>query len=133
MPGEFEYIAWLRTQTPADPRTLIGPGDDCAALVPPSRALLVTTDMLMDGTDFVLAEVGPRRAGRKAMAANLSDIAAMAGVPTAAVVSMALPKATIPTHREELGGRKTSGVPSHRKCRRMLLVARSPPSLQGGE
>lgn len=92
MPGEFEYIAWLRAQTPADARVRIGPGDDCAALAPPSRELLVTTDMLMDGTDFVLAEIGPRRAGRKAMAVNLSDIAAMAGTPTAAVVSVALPR-----------------------------------------
>jgi thiamine-monophosphate kinase len=91
MAGEFEYIAWLRARTPADPRVPVGPGDDCAVLVPPSRGLLLTTDMLMDGTDFVLAEVGPRRAGRKAMAANLSDIAAMAGVPVAAVVSVALP------------------------------------------
>jgi thiamine-monophosphate kinase len=91
MPGEFDYIAWLRARTPADPRVVIGPGDDCAALAPPARELLVTTDMLMDGTDFVLAEVGPRRVGRKAMSANLSDIAAMAGVPLAAVVSVALP------------------------------------------
>ena len=37
MPGEFEYIAWLRARTPADPRVLIGPGDDCAALAPPAR------------------------------------------------------------------------------------------------
>ncbi len=95
MPGEFEYIAWLRARTPADPRVLIGPGDDCAALAPGSRPLLVTTDMLMDGTDFVLAEVGARRAGRKAMAVNLSDIAAMAGVPTAAVVSVALPRSNL--------------------------------------
>jgi|SRR5579883_1437450 len=92
MPGEFEYIAWLRSRTPADPRVLIGPGDDCAAIAPPSRPLLVTTDMLMDGTDFILTEVGPRRVGRKAMSANLSDIAAMAGVPTAVVVSVALPR-----------------------------------------
>jgi thiamine-monophosphate kinase len=92
MPGEFEYIAWLRSRTPGEARVLIGPGDDCAALAPPARPLLATTDMLMDGTDFVLAEVGPRRAGRKAMAANLSDIAAMAGVPTFAVVSVALPR-----------------------------------------
>jgi len=92
MPGEFEYIAWLRSRTPADPRVLIGPGDDCAALVPTARPLLVTTDVLMDGTDFVLGEVGPRRAGRKAMAANLSDIAAMAGTPTAAVVGAVLPR-----------------------------------------
>jgi thiamine-monophosphate kinase len=90
--GEFAFIDWLRARTPADPRVLIGPGDDCAGLVPPTRPLLVTTDMLMDGTDFVVAEVGARRAGRKAMAANLSDIAAMAGIPTAAVVSVALPR-----------------------------------------
>jgi thiamine-monophosphate kinase len=48
--------------------------------------------MLMDGIDFIIAEVGPRSAGRKAMAANLSDIAAMAGIPIAAVVSVALPR-----------------------------------------
>ena len=92
MPGEFDYIAWLRSRTPADPRVLIGPGDDCAVARPSARPMLVTTDMLMDGTDFVVAEVGPRRAGRKAMAANLSDIAAMAGAPVAAVVSVALPR-----------------------------------------
>jgi len=53
--------------------------------------MVITTDMLMDGTDFIVSEVGPRRAGRKAMAANLSDIAAMAAVPMAVVVSVALP------------------------------------------
>lgn len=90
--GEFAYIAWLRSRTPADPRVLVGPGDDCAVLAPPIRPLLVTTDMLMDGTDFVVADVGPRRAGRKAMAANLSDVAAMAGEPIAAVVGVALPR-----------------------------------------
>ena len=93
MNGEFEYISWLRDRTPTSPRVLVGPGDDCAVLAASRRPLLVTTDMLMDGVDFVVAEVGPRRAGRKAMAANLSDIAAMAGVPTAAVVSVALPRA----------------------------------------
>lgn len=92
MPSEWDYIAWLRTRTPRHPRVILGPGDDCAVLEPPQRPLLVTTDMLMDGTDFVVAEVGPRRAGRKAMAANLSDIAAMAAVPVAAVVSVALPQ-----------------------------------------
>jgi len=94
MSGEFAYIEWLRKRTPTHPRVLIGPGDDCAALAPGTRPLLVTTDMLMDGTDFLLAEVDPRRIGRKAMAVNLSDIAAMAGVPIAAVVSVALPQIT---------------------------------------
>lgn len=90
--SEFRFIDWLRGRTPADPRVLVGPGDDTAVLAPPSRPQLVTVDMLMDGTDFHVSEVGPRAAGRKAMAVNLSDIAAMAGVPTAAVVSVALPR-----------------------------------------
>src|SRR5438874_12374629 len=95
--GEFDYIRWLRSRTPENPRVLVGPGDDCAVLAPFTRPLLVTTDMLMDGTDFSIEAVGPRAAGRKAMAANLSDIAAMAGVPVAAVVSVALPKSnTLP-------------------------------------
>ena len=64
--------------------------------------MLVTTDMLMDGTDFLVAEIGPRRAGRKAMAANLSDIAAMAGSPVAAVVSVALPARSGLSFAEEL-------------------------------
>lgn len=101
MSQEFDYIAWLRARTPADPRVLLGPGDDCAILAPPGRDLLVTTDMLMDGTDFVVAVVGPRRAGRKAMAANLSDIAAMAGKPVAAVVSVALPVSDASPKRPE--------------------------------
>ena len=100
--GEFDYIRWLRARTPADSRVLIGPGDDCAALRPPARPLLVTTDMLMYGTDFVVAEVGPRRVGRKAMAANLSDIAAMAGRPVAAVVGVVLPKSGGPGLAEDL-------------------------------
>jgi thiamine-monophosphate kinase len=90
--GEFDFISWLRRRTPGDPRVAVGPGDDCAVLAPSGRPTLVTTDMLMDGTDFILAEVGGRAAGRKAMAVNLSDVAAMAGSPTAAVVGVALPR-----------------------------------------
>src|SRR5260370_4127769 len=48
--------------------------------------------MLMEGSCFRLAEAGARRVGRKAMAVNLSDIAAMAGRPVAAVVSVGLPR-----------------------------------------
>ncbi len=91
--GEFAYIQWLRTRTPRDSRVLIGPGDDAAALhLRPDVPCLVTTDMLMEGTCFNLTEAGPRAVGRKAMAVNLSDIAAMAGRPVAAVVSVALPR-----------------------------------------
>lgn len=91
--SEFAYIDWLRRQTPADPRVLLGPGDDTAALaLTPGAPCLVTTDMLLEGSCFRLAEAGPRRVGRKAMAVNLSDIAAMAGRPVAAVVSVGLPR-----------------------------------------
>lgn len=90
--GEFDYISWLRSQTSLHSRVIAGPGDDCAILTPFTMPVLVTTDMLMDGTDFHLHEVGARVAGSKAMAVNLSDIAAMAGVPIAAVVSVALPR-----------------------------------------
>src|SRR5438034_11784939 len=91
--GEFAYIDWLRRRTPSDPRVPIGPGDDAAALrLTPGLPCLVTTDMLLEGSCFRLAEAGPRRVGRKAMAVNLSDIAAMAGRPVAAVVSVGLPR-----------------------------------------
>ncbi len=91
--NEFDYIHWLRNRTPSSSRVILGPGDDAAALDWSSgRPCVVTTDMLMDGVDFKIAEVDPHRVGRKAMAANLSDIAAMAGKPIAAVVAAALPK-----------------------------------------
>jgi len=91
--GEFEYIDWLRRQTPSDPRVLLGPGDDAAVLRAPSGgSWLVTTDMLLEGSHFRLADMSARQVGRKAMAVNLSDIAAMAGRPVAAVVSVGLPR-----------------------------------------
>src|SRR5262245_14325866 len=90
--GEFAFIDWVRKRTPTAGNVLVGPGDDCAVLQAPSRPLLVTTDMLLDGSCFRLDEAGPVRVGRKAMAVNLSDIAAMAGVPKAAVVSVGLPR-----------------------------------------
>lgn len=90
--GEFAYIDWLRNRTPVAENVLVGPGDDTAVLKPSTGPLLVTTDMMLDGSCFRLAEAGPFRVGRKAMAVNLSDIAAMAGIPTAAVVSVGLPR-----------------------------------------
>jgi thiamine-monophosphate kinase len=101
--SEFAFIDWLRRRTPTHTRVRIGPGDDTAALDwPADSACLVTTDMLLEGSCFLLAEAGPRRVGRKAMAVNLSDIAAMAGRPVAAVVSVGLPRAGGRTLAEEL-------------------------------
>ncbi len=91
--GEFAFIDWLRWRTPAAGRVSIGPGDDAALLDWSAGAgLIATTDMLLDGSCFVLAEAGPRRVGRKAMAVNLSDVAAMAARPVAALASVGLPR-----------------------------------------
>src|SRR5262245_6308891 len=90
---EFDFIRWLRERTPAQAGVTVGPGDDCAVVSDSAgRPWLVTTDMLMDGVHFKLAEAGARRVGRKAMAVNLSDIAAMGGRPRWAVASLALPQ-----------------------------------------
>jgi thiamine-monophosphate kinase len=96
--GEFGLIDWVRqrerTRAVRSPWTRLGIGDDCAILeVGPRSNLLVTTDMLMDGRHFHLEADGPKRVGYKALGVNLSDIAAMAGVPRAAVVAIALPQA----------------------------------------
>jgi thiamine-monophosphate kinase len=101
--GEFAYIDWLRRHTPPDPRVFIGPGDDAAALrLTPDAPCLITTDMLLEGSCFRLKEAGALRVGRKAMAVNLSDMAAMAGRPVAAVVSVGLPRQGGRTLAEEL-------------------------------
>src|SRR5439155_21532884 len=100
--AEFDYIRWLRDRTPPHPRVLVGPGDDCAVLRPSSAPLLVKTDMLLEGSHFVLAQAGPRRVGRKALAVNLSDVAAMGGRPVAAVVSVGLPRKGAEHLSEEL-------------------------------
>jgi thiamine-monophosphate kinase len=92
---ELALIDWIRQRERlrTGPWTKHGIGDDCAVF---SRSmvseLLVTTDMLMDGRHFRLAETEPEAIGYKALAVNLSDIAAMAGVPRAAVVAVALPR-----------------------------------------
>lgn len=69
------------------------PGDDCALLAAGSSDQLVTTDMLMDGVHFLAEQQPLEQIGYKAMGVNISDIAAMAGSPHHAFVSLAIPKA----------------------------------------
>lgn len=92
-PNEFDFIDWVRARTAGHPRLKVGIGDDAAVWRFPAPAdCLVTVDMLMEGVDFTLPPATPLQVGRKSLAVNLSDIAAMAGLPTAAVVSVALPR-----------------------------------------
>jgi thiamine-monophosphate kinase len=90
---ESELIAYLRKRLPPHPLLKLGAGDDAAVLDMARQGdVVVTVDMLMDGVDFELARVDPRRVGHKSLAVNLSDLAAMASRPAAAVIALALPR-----------------------------------------
>jgi thiamine-monophosphate kinase len=90
--GEFALIERIRRILPKPHDALLGIGDDCAALRPTAgRDLLLTTDLLVDEVDFTRQTITPFRLGRKAMGVNLSDIAAMGGLPRAALVTLAIP------------------------------------------
>jgi thiamine-monophosphate kinase len=90
---ELEFIQWLREHVPDDPRARLGLRDDAAVLsMSAGGEVVVTTDLLTDGVDFRLDTHDPRRIGRQALGANLSDLAAMAAKPFAALISLALPK-----------------------------------------
>lgn len=94
MPGEFDFIEWVRSQRPAnrDERILVGPGDDLAVLKWAGEDLLIVgVDQVLDGVHFQSDIHPPELIGRKVMNRNLSDCAAMACLPVAAVVSAALP------------------------------------------
>jgi thiamine-monophosphate kinase len=91
---ELEFIRWLEKRLPRSSTSPPGIGDDAALFaLEAGHQGVVTVDVLTDGVDFELAEVPPRRIGRKALAVNLSDLAAMAARPLAAVVGVALPRA----------------------------------------
>jgi thiamine-monophosphate kinase len=90
---EDDLLRWFRETLPTHKQVLLGAGDDAAVLKLLAGANVVaTTDMLMDGVDFRLSEHDPILIGRKALAVNLSDLAAMAARPVAALVSLALPE-----------------------------------------
>ena len=90
---ERSFIAWLRQRLPPHPLLRLGPGDDAAVLrMANVDECVVTVDLLTDHVDFELSEIDPRRVGRKALAVNLSDLAAMASKPLAAVIALALPR-----------------------------------------
>ena len=90
---ERQFISWLRHRLPPHPLLRLGPGDDAAVLnTAHLEQCVLTVDLLTDHVDFELSEVDARRVGRKALAVNLSDLAAMASQPLAGVVALALPR-----------------------------------------
>lgn len=86
--GEFGLIDRIRSITGEPAEGEIWVGDDAAVLRAPSGTILFTTDLLVEGVHFDTAFTGPEDLGYKAIAVNISDVAAMGGVPRRAVVGL---------------------------------------------
>lgn len=90
--GEFGLIDEIKRGI-ALPNGVVGIGDDCAVIPQKSGVeTLVSTDMLIEGTHFLLDDISPYRLGWKSAAVNISDIAGMGGRCTGSFLSFALPK-----------------------------------------
>src|SRR6187402_1367512 len=93
--GEFDLISrfFTRHGRDASAGVALGVGDDCALLAPaPGMQLAVSSDMLVEGRHF-LSTVDPARLGHKALAVNLSDLAACGARPLAFSLALSLPRA----------------------------------------
>lgn len=95
--GEDRLVARLTQHLPSQDTLLTGPGDDCAVVIPPGsarlRRLLLKTDALVEGIHF-LPSAPPAAVGWKAAARVVSDIAAMGGLPTHALITLIAPADT---------------------------------------
>ena len=96
--GERGLIRRIRRSgvaTEGAPGIEVGIGDDTAVMtVPPGHRLLATTDLLIEDVHFRPSSASPADIGWKALAVNLSDIAAMGGIPRWALVALAVPAGT---------------------------------------
>ena len=93
--GEHALLARILARLPRPTSTvLVGPGDDAAVVATVrNERLVVTTDAIVEGVHFTRAFSSPADVGHKALAVNLSDLAAMAATPRWALVSLVLPGA----------------------------------------
>ena len=102
--GEHALIERIRARLPAAPSfVVVGIGDDAAVIEPERNALeAITTDSQVEGVHFDLAFTSPADVGHKALAVNLSDVAAMGAAPRAALLSFILPPAWPVAHLDAL-------------------------------
>ncbi len=93
--GEFEFIKRIAQKFKVLPENLIGIGDDCAVIeCDKDNCMLVTTDMLIEDVHFIKNKISAFDLGKKAVAVNISDIAAMGGKPHSAFISLGIPPET---------------------------------------
>lgn len=90
---EQSFIAWLRGRCASLPQVEVGIGDDAAILQLPTagESLVVCTDQIVDGVDFLSSQHAAADIGRKSVLINLSDMAAMAATPITLLVNLSLP------------------------------------------
>jgi thiamine-monophosphate kinase len=100
--GEFGLIQRITARLGTAASTIVGPGDDAALVGTSDGRVLASCDVLVDGRHFRRDWASATDIGHRAAAANLADIAAMGGVPTALLVSLCLPADTDPAWPEQL-------------------------------
>jgi thiamine-monophosphate kinase len=102
--GEFGLLRRLGLYDRAFPSGWVGPGDDAACVPAPACSLVLTSDLLVEGVHFRSTTTSARDLGYKAVAVNVSDVAAMGGRPLAFLVALAAPAETPVGWVEELYG-----------------------------
>ena len=103
--GEFELIERIRQRAAGAPHLVTGIGDDCAVTqLEPGRELLTSTDLLIEGIHFERRWTSMADLGRKAVAVNISDIAAMGGTPRSLYLGVAYSEAHTDAELEALLG-----------------------------
>lgn len=100
--GEFALIDAVTAQGRQPDTTVLGPGDDAAVVAAGDGRVVATTDVLVQGVHFRLDWSSAEQLGRKAVAANLADLAAMGANPTAVLVGLACPGSTKTTLVQDL-------------------------------
>lgn len=110
--SEFQLIESFRKTIGTSPHVITGIGDDTAVVERPDGLVLLAADMLLEGVHFDLNNASPFQVGRKSLAVNLSDVAAMAGQPRYALVSLALSKGLPESDREDFSKQLFEGLHS---------------------
>ena len=100
--GEFGLIQRVTSRLGTAPTTLVGPGDDAALVRAADGRVLATSDILVEGRHFRTDWATATDIGHRAAAANLADIVAMGGRPTALLVALCMPRDTDPRWAEQL-------------------------------